>query len=187
VSNPDFEDALVRSFLEGIHGKIAEQPWYERFSNTVAAAAAAAVTFAGWAASVGLNLPEPAQFIIGGLLFVATVLTVKQTRNGLTESLVPKLTDPKLIHQIAAKTARTARDGVTTQIQEFTDRARDAVTDVQSHVEGLSASVGSDIQSRAEEMIAQLRETTTAATRTGFAQLPDGTRARIQLSVTPER
>ncbi|WP_064442674.1 hypothetical protein [Hoyosella altamirensis] len=55
------------------------------------------------------------------------------------------------------------------------------------HGEGLSAAASADLESRVQELAYQVQDATQATVRTAFAQLPDGARARIQLSVTPER
>lgn len=65
------------------------------------------------------------------------------------------------------------------EIRDQAEQARDSFVE-------RTEQVGDDLAARAAELASSL-STLRADTRTGFVQLPDGTRARIQLSVTPER
>lgn len=72
--------------------KLEEQPWWKKNSNTVTTALGGLVTLLWWASTSGLHFPAWGQAAMGVILYIASVLGVKYTRNGLTASTVEMVT-----------------------------------------------------------------------------------------------
>ena len=79
------------SLAEVAAAAINAQPWYRRSANTVVAALGAAVVFLTWLATSSLGLPEWALAVAGGLAAVVQVISVRLTRNGLTDDTTDAL------------------------------------------------------------------------------------------------
>lgn len=96
-------DALAREFQAQLHRKIAEQPAFKRYANTATTAVGGVAQLAVWLAAFQLDLPAPAVYAIGALLFVAQLLGVKATPNGLTASAAQKAAAPDVIEALAQR------------------------------------------------------------------------------------
>lgn len=79
------------SLAEVAAAAINAQPWYRRNANTVVAALGAAVVFLTWLATSSLGLPDWALAVAGGLAAVVQVISVRLTRNGLTDDTTDAL------------------------------------------------------------------------------------------------
>lgn len=68
--------------------KLAEQKWYQKSKNTVVTAVGGLVTLAGsyatYLTATGTSMPEWVTFVVGAIGFIATVVGVKNSKNGFT-------------------------------------------------------------------------------------------------------
>lgn len=77
---------------------LSEQPFWRRYANTVTTAVGGLVALAWWLSTTWTDAPPWLSTVIGILLFVASVVGVKATRNGMTPSTIAatinRLTNP---------------------------------------------------------------------------------------------
>jgi hypothetical protein len=76
-----------------LRDKVAEQPIYKRYSNTVATAVGALVAVVWTLISLGVELPAQVGQGVLVLIAVFTVVGVKLTPNGVTEKQVEEIED----------------------------------------------------------------------------------------------
>lgn len=104
---PDFSkslrDTMIVAGQQRVQEVVKEQPWFVKYSNTATTVVSALTAFTVWAGGNAINLPDYVQMIIGGILFVAQVLGIKATKNGLTESTAQKAMDPYVMDAVAAE------------------------------------------------------------------------------------
>lgn len=67
-----------------LRNQLAQQPWWQRFSNTVSASAGAVVLILWLAVAAGLDVPTDVLSGIASVIGVLTTLGVMKTRNGIT-------------------------------------------------------------------------------------------------------
>lgn len=68
--------------------KLHEQKWYQKYANTVTTAITGLLTLVWWLVSTGISLPSWTVYAVGVLLWVGEIVAVKQTKNGVTPSVV---------------------------------------------------------------------------------------------------
>lgn len=86
--NEDEARALLQDKLREL---LEAQPWWKRSSNTVTSAVGGLVAFAWWLSATGADLPTEVTYAIAAVIFIGGVLGVKQTKNGITPSVVTKV------------------------------------------------------------------------------------------------
>jgi hypothetical protein len=75
----------VEEFLtEVVATYLDEQPWWERYSNTVTQVISGLVVLATWASMYAASLPGWVAGVVGVVLFAGNVLSILRTRNGVT-------------------------------------------------------------------------------------------------------
>lgn len=130
-----------------INDKLEAQPWGRKVANTVTALVGAVVTIAAGAMSMGINLPDWAMLTVICVTTLGTVLGVRETKNGFSDSQIEKLQqwqadyiDARHAHDEAAVTAAEAFTGQRTQ--ETTEEAgRHALPSPSMDAAGLSEMV----------------------------------------------
>lgn len=114
---PDFgktlRDTLIVAGQERLQEELKSQAWYQRYSNTAATVVSGISAFIVWAAGNQVGLPNWVQMVLGGVIVIAQILGVKATKNGLTDSVVTKVTDPAVMDSIAAE----AEKFITSQLE----------------------------------------------------------------------
>lgn len=119
---PDVSDLAKTALGAWVQRELAEQSWWQQKSNTIVTAVGGIVSFLWWIIGTGIELPQWALWTIGGIFFVATILGVNVTRNGLTPTLGAKIqkaaTDPVVLNTIIRSAEQTA--GRVISISDFT-------------------------------------------------------------------
>jgi hypothetical protein len=89
TTNPEFKafSAIVTYLL----AEMERQPWWKKYSNTVTAAISGVVVFLGWILTTGVGLPHWATITTGAILFLASVLGIHATPDGLTEPTITRI------------------------------------------------------------------------------------------------
>lgn len=80
---------IVQRLLEEMN----KQPWWKKYSNTVTAIVSGLIVLAGWITTTGIDLPTWGTVIIGVIMFIGSVLGIRSTKNGITETTVAKVAD----------------------------------------------------------------------------------------------
>lgn len=89
----ELESQALSLVVQRLLAEMNKQPWWKKYSNTVTAIVAGLVVLAGWITTTGIDLPQWASAFVGVVLFVGSVLGIRTTKNGLTESVVEKVAD----------------------------------------------------------------------------------------------
>lgn len=79
------QDALQQR-LDKLH-------WYQKYRNTATQIVAGFVTFIWWLIGSGIDLPTWLTITVGFVLYVAGVLGIKKTNNGLTPRTIEMVTN----------------------------------------------------------------------------------------------
>lgn len=70
--------------LDELRAQMADQPWYQRFSNTVTSAAGAVVLILWVAIAAGVGVDQEVLASVAGAIGVLTTAGVLKTKNGIT-------------------------------------------------------------------------------------------------------
>lgn len=80
--------AKLESFLHAlVASKLESQPWYKKYANTVVAVISGIINLVYWVSTLGFDLPHPVVVGIGAILAAGSMLGIKATKNGFTDSL----------------------------------------------------------------------------------------------------
>lgn len=93
TAKKEMESQALSLVVQRLLVEMNKQPWWKKYSNTVTAIVAGLVVFAGWITTTGIDLPQWATALIGVVLFIGSVLGIRTTKNGITESVVEKVAD----------------------------------------------------------------------------------------------
>lgn len=77
--------------VDQLRDQISQQPWYERFSNTVTSAVGAVALIVWVAVAAGLDVPAESLSAVAAVISVLTTAGVLKTRNGLTPRGVDRI------------------------------------------------------------------------------------------------
>lgn len=106
------DNPLAMAVLETLEDQVQEQTWYQRYANTVNAGAGLVATAGAGLLTSGLDLPAWASVTITVLVAVAGVFAVKQTKNGLTPSVVDRIANPILIQRTVERVAQALEPAI---------------------------------------------------------------------------
>lgn len=87
----DAENKLVDLTGEYIHQRVVEQSWFQKNANTVATAGGFVATMLAWVVSQPFAADPRVQTAVLVVGFLLTVLGVKKTPNGWSESQLEKV------------------------------------------------------------------------------------------------
>jgi hypothetical protein len=76
--------AVVSNLLS----ELQNQPLWKKYSNTITAIISGLVVLAGWIVTTDIGLPHWFQIAAGVVMFIGSVLGIKSTKNGLTDSVL---------------------------------------------------------------------------------------------------
>jgi hypothetical protein len=121
----DMHKTIAAAAENALLDVLDQQPWWRRYANTITTAAGGIVTMGTWVATTDLGLPHPAQAAVGAIVFGASVVAARATRNGTTPrgskellgAVVPAITDALAprndapgLDQLVAQQATAAAD-----------------------------------------------------------------------------
>lgn len=93
TAKKELETRALSLVVQRLLEEMNRQPWWKKYSNTVTAIVAGLVVLAGWITTTGIELPQWMTVLVGVVLFVGSVLGIRTTKNGITETVVEKVAE----------------------------------------------------------------------------------------------
>lgn len=90
MSTPNVDPGAA-ALIDELREQLERQPWYAKASNTVSTAVGVILLAIWMATSAGLEISADITRVVGVIIGVATVLFVRKTPNGVTETEVQRL------------------------------------------------------------------------------------------------
>lgn len=123
----DVDNKLVDLTGVFIHSRVREQSWFQKNSNTVAAAGGFVATMLAWVVSQPFAADPRVQTAVLVVGFLLTVLGVKKTPNGWSESQLEKVQnhrakvigETRLAAPVASAVSEDSGADLSAQVAEF--------------------------------------------------------------------
>lgn len=123
----DTENRLVDLTGEYIHRRVAEQSWFQKNANTVATAGGFVATVLAWIVSQPFAADPRVQTAVLVVGFLLTVLGVKKTPNGWSQSQLEKVKthrakvigETRLAAPVASVVSEDSGADLSAQVAEF--------------------------------------------------------------------